>query len=1394
MTFPKAFLLVAAAALTVPLGLARAEIVINEIYYDAEPNVSASEFVEIHNSGTTAVDLSGWFFTDGIAFTFPAGTSLAAGAYLVVAEQPAGYATRFPSAPAPIGSYTGGLSNSGELLDLVDAAGLRVDRVEYGVESPWPVGANGGGVSIELIHPSLDNNLSGSWRSADPAPTPGAQNSVHATNAPPQTRQIGHSPQQPLAGQATVVTAKATDPDGVLSMVLQYQLVAPGAYIPAYLAHPTGTLLANPLAPNPVNPAYTNPANWTSLAMGDDGTNGDALAGDGIFTATVPGQPNRTLVRYRIAATDVPGASVRLPYPDDPSLNFAYFHYNGVPDFVAGTRSVTGTVPTVHPKETLTSIPVYQLICTPADYNQCVAYSGADQIPSSNFDARSAYNWGGTFVYNGKVYDNISFRLRQRNARYAGAGKRSWRFRFNNGNYVQFHDLFGNAYPEKWRTLNSHKMDTRGGYSWGLYEAANNLIWNLTGTPAPSTQWFHFRVIDQADEAPAGANGQHLGDFYGLLLGMEEYDVRFLDSHDLERGNLYKLKSYRTNGLDVQRYQAPTAVTNASDFGNIINNLRPTQNDAWLHSHVDYEAWSRYHAVVDAVRHYDVQPNTGEHLKNRAYYFRPDPVQPLGKLNVLPWDSDTSWGPNWNGGVDFCKNAMGTRPDFNRDYRNVVRELRDLLWQEDQIRSLLDYYQFRLSALATADRDRWTGSPSTAGSQSNPPIEAIVADMKKFAFIGGSWTGGNDPPDAIAKDSGISGQQGRDAYLDALAADAAVPATPTITYIGPADFPVNSLAFQSSPFSDPQGAGSFGAMEWRVAGFTPYVDPASTPPNTVLFPLGSVWKYDDSGTDRGASDIVEGHPSYGPAHWKNPAFDDSGWASGPGELGYGENEAKTIGYGPNPLNRYLTYYFRRTFNVQNPAQYGSFLARIMRDDGAIVYVNGKEIGRTNMNPGVFHYDTVASVSSAGDDESSLNPLPFPASYLVAGMNTITVEVHQFSGGSSDMRFDCALEAVHRVPMVTSLPKFEWVADWKSGVLPTFGAQVSVPTLATRAGAHYRARVRHRDNTNRWSAWSAPVAFVASVPDLSVYLDNLVISEFLYDPRPAIPTENANGWEASDFEWIELQNVSSTLTLDLTDLRFTKGIDFDIPPGTMLAPGGFALIVANQAAFESRYSAGLPVLGVFASGKLENAGERVKLSFGAGAAVREFVYAIAAPWPTTASGTGRSLELVNPWSRPDHALGTNWRVSLRTDGGTPGAASPAAYVYWAAKYFDVNASDFQALSNPALDGDSDGMSTGGEYAFGGHPADGGSLPTVTPGLVADGAFEYLSLTYTARTDDPGLTYAPEVSDDLAVWSGGATVEVSGIDNGNGTRTVIIRDTTPVNADQPRHLRVRAHWSD
>ena len=1189
--------------------------VINEIHYNNDDNTVANEFVELINPGDSSVDVSGWRITGGIEYTFPENTSIAADGFLVIGEDPATLQSQFGA--AAIGPYAGRLSGEGEAIELLDDQGALVDRVNYGVNFPWPTAADGGGSSMELINPSLDNNLGSSWRSSSLGslalpPTPGDANSVASDLAAPNIRQVDHAPGQPRDSEPVVITAKVTDPEGVGSVELQYRPIAPGSYVPAYLAKSTSELHANPTSPLRSNRRYRS--GWIGVPMVDDGTGDDAVAGDDIYTATLDAQPNRTLVRYRIEVTDVPGTSVTVPYADDESLNFAYYVYNGIPDFVAGTRSVTGRVPTTHSAATLGALPTYHLLTTQEDFDQCVAYNGADQVNKGNTEARSAFNWTGTFVYNGKVYDNIKYRLRQRNARYSGSGKRSFRFRFNRGRYVQFHDLEGKPYPTKWRTLNSHKMTgSRGGANFGLYEGVNSILWNLTGTPAPETHWFHFRVVKGTEEAPAGTNGQHLGDFYGLLLAMEDYDSRFLDAHKLEPGNLYKLKTGGNDGLSIQRYQARDAVSNASDFTTIINQLRPSQSNRWLDSHVNWNSYYHYHAIVDAVRHYDVSggtsTNNGEHLKNRAYYFEPDPGNPLGKLHILPWDSDTSWGPNWNGGWDWAKTAMSNKAGYNKEYKNVVREIRDLVWQSGELYALLDHLESKLSGFSLADRDRWTnatGSPYP-GSQTDGPITARVRDMKNFAFRGGSWTGGSSSmldyvhngsstqlvgSASISPDSGLSGQRGRDAYLDALAHDPSIPDTPVLSDLSAPGHPVNALQFESSAFSD--ASGGFAAMEYRIAEVAP-------------------------------------------------------------------------------------------------------------GDGGLM-----------------------------------------------------------------------------------LPRLEWEADWESGELDTFAGTIAIPTAAVRSGRTYRARVRHQDNTGRWSHWSAPVEFTTTLPDLSPYLDGLVISEVMYHPGEPSAAEFAAGFTDDDaFEFIELRNVGS-VALDLTDLRLTKGVDFDFLGSeiTSLAPGGFVLVVANRAAFEMRYGTSLPIAGEWESGdKLDNGGEQIKLSFGAGAAIRDFSYDDEAPWPTGPDGTGVSLVLGGGVPVPDHTLSTNWRAGSAAQ-GTPGADELAGpFAGWLAA---------QGATDPDAAFGSSSLSNLLAYAVGGDITATPEAALPTGSVVEAGGTNYPALSYRVRQDATEVTYQVEVSGDLVQWQVGAGVTTgfgTPQDNGDGTVTLTVRTLAPLASQPGQYLRLR-----
>lgn len=144
------------------LGFTQAQIVINEIMYNSpDAGQDSTEYIELYNNSSAAVDLSGWNFTQGINHTFAAGSSIAANAYLLVAGD----------AQAMMDSYgvvaieweSGGLSNGGEDIELVDVAGTVMDLVDYDDGLPWPSGADGSGPSLELCSPDKDNNDAVNW-------------------------------------------------------------------------------------------------------------------------------------------------------------------------------------------------------------------------------------------------------------------------------------------------------------------------------------------------------------------------------------------------------------------------------------------------------------------------------------------------------------------------------------------------------------------------------------------------------------------------------------------------------------------------------------------------------------------------------------------------------------------------------------------------------------------------------------------------------------------------------------------------------------------------------------------------------------------------------------------------------------------------------------------------------------------------------------------------------------------------------------------------------------------------------------------------------------------------------------------------------------------------------
>jgi hypothetical protein len=153
-----------------------------------------------------------------------------------------------------------------------------------------------------------------------------------------------------------------------------------------------------------------------------------------------------------------------------------------------------------------------------------------------------------------------------------------------------------------------------------------------------------------------------------------------------------------------------------------------------------------------------------------------------------------------------------------------------------------------------------------------------------------------------------------------------------------------------------------------------------------------VWRYLDTGTN------------LGPA-WVAPDFDDSAWASGPAELGYGDRadgrpEVTVVGYGPNPNNKFITTYFRRAFYVHDASLVRSLNARLVRDDGSVVYLNGAEVWRDNMPTGTVTFATLAASTVSSTAESNWFTRVLSPGALVDGWNFLAVEIHQYRTNSA----------------------------------------------------------------------------------------------------------------------------------------------------------------------------------------------------------------------------------------------------------------------------------------------------------------------------------------------------------------------------------------------------------
>lgn len=310
---------------------ASGQVIVNEIHYnpverpafDANGNpvfqgtaTSADftddvhEFVELLNPTAAPVNLEAWRLEGGITYTFPAGTTIAAGGFLVVAKNPARIQTVY-SIAGVLGPYSGKLGNSGDTVRLVTPNNAVSDAVSYSGKFPWAISANKLGASddftllnsanyqykgrsLQRVSAGSSSNDPANWIAVRPTPfadlpTPGAVNLITRTAPKPVVTALSATQ---LSDGATIIRSTS-----------QVKVLA---------TFSSGVSLSNVQCEyfvDNINAFGEAPSTVAMTALGNNQ-----------FSATLPTQANRSIVRYRITADRGDGSEVVSPRADDPAV------------------------------------------------------------------------------------------------------------------------------------------------------------------------------------------------------------------------------------------------------------------------------------------------------------------------------------------------------------------------------------------------------------------------------------------------------------------------------------------------------------------------------------------------------------------------------------------------------------------------------------------------------------------------------------------------------------------------------------------------------------------------------------------------------------------------------------------------------------------------------------------------------------------------------------------------------------------------------------------------------------------------------------------------------------------------------------------------------------------
>ncbi|MBP8259618.1 MAG: lamin tail domain-containing protein [Verrucomicrobia bacterium] len=443
-------------------------------------------------------------------------------------------------------------------------------------------------------HPEILLRLRGNWLECaaemvlpiGPG-TPGARNSRFAANGPPAITEVKHSPLLPAAAQPILVTARAQDPDGLASVTLKCRVDPASAY--------------------------------SSIGMNDAGAGGDAIPGDGIYTATIPGQAAGATVAFCVQATDSNSVPATAVLPADAPARECLVQ--------VGEAQPTG------------NLPVYRLWMTQATLNKWTSRHKLDNTPLDvTFvlgNSRAIYN--AQALYAGSPYIAPGY-----------SGPASSRCGYSI------------SFPEDDRFLGDTDLvlDWPGGHgneTTAMQEQMGYWIADRLNLPYSHRYTIRLHVNGVTDDArqvafeaviqPSGrfVDAWSPGDPDGQLFKIDRA-FEFNDSGGLVADPQPRLQDFTTIGgaKKRERYRwtfLPRAADRANDFTNLfalvdaLNSTAPEPYTSSTFGQLDVEQWMRIFAVEHIIVNFDAY---GHKIGKNMYAYRPD----RGRWQLYMFDLD----------------------------------------------------------------------------------------------------------------------------------------------------------------------------------------------------------------------------------------------------------------------------------------------------------------------------------------------------------------------------------------------------------------------------------------------------------------------------------------------------------------------------------------------------------------------------------------------------------------------------------------------------------------------------------------------------------------------------------------------------------------------------------